>query len=120
MIFNNTAIDVETLPAVETENYQKLAKNYVAVRYISNAIFYIVLLMGIAVLYWETDVKSYPVLWYGLLAFWTLLFLTSLFLIKKGYDLRGYVLRDHDIIHRKGVLVKSLIKIKFKSKFKFQ
>lgn len=113
MIFKNTAIDITALPSIETATYQRLAKNYVTVRYISNTIFFIVLLMGIAVLYRETRITSFPILWYGVLAFWVFLLITSFFLIKKGYELQGYVLRDHDILHRKGVLVKSLTTIPF-------
>lgn len=113
MIFDNQEIDIQALPAVENATYRQLSKNYVAVRYISNAIFFLVLLMGIVVLYRETSIKSLPVVWYAILSFWFFWFLVSLFLVKKGYDIRGYVLRAQDIIHRKGVVVKSLTTIPF-------
>ncbi len=113
MVFENLEINTRELPAVETANYQQLSRSYLGVRYISNAIFFIILLMGVFVLYRETDISAYPALWYGLLTFWMFWFLVSLFLVKKGYDIRGYVLREHDIIHRKGVLVKSLTTVPF-------
>ncbi len=113
MVFENLEINAGELPAVETANYQQLSRNYVGVRYISNAIFFVILLVGVFVLYRETEISSYPTAWYAVLTFWVFWFLISLFLVKKGYDNRGYVLREYDIIHRKGVLVKSLTTVPF-------
>jgi len=113
MIFENLEINVQELPSVETATYQQLSKNWMAVRYISNALFFLILLLGIAVLYRETDIMAYPALWYAVLSFWFFWFVVSLFLVKKGYDIRGYVLRKEDIIHRKGVIVRSLTTIPF-------
>jgi len=113
MIFENLEINVQELPSVETATYQQLSKNWMAVRYISNALFFLILLLGIAVLYRETEIMAYPTLWYAVLSFWFFWFVISLFLVKKGYDIRGYVLRKEDIIHRKGVIVRSLTTIPF-------
>ena len=113
MIFENQQIDISALPSVEATVFQKLAKSYVTVRYIGNTIFFFVLSLGIATLYMETEIKEYPTLLYGVIAFWIFWLLATFLLVKLGYDIRGYVLREKDIVYRKGVLVKSLTTIPF-------
>ena len=114
MFFENQEIDTSSLPNIAETTFQKLSKNYVSVRYIGNTIFFLLLLGGLFSIYIETSIiEDYPTLWYGLLAFWCFWLITSFLLVKLGYDIRGYVLREKDIIHRKGVLFKSTTTIPF-------
>ncbi len=114
MFFENQEIDLANLPNIVETTFQKLSKNYVSVRYIGNSIFFLLLLGGLFSVYIETSIiEDYPTLWYGLLAFWCFWMITSFLLVKLGYDIRGYVLREKDIIHRKGVLFKSTTTIPF-------
>jgi len=113
MLFENQEINIGTLPQVEATTFLKLAKNYVTVRYIGSTLFFFALLLGIATLYMETDIREYPALKYGVIAFWVFWFVATLILVKLGYKVRGYVVREKDIIHRKGVLFKSTTTIPF-------
>jgi len=113
MLFENQEINVETLPQVEATTFLKLAKNYVTVRYIGSTLFFFALLLGVATIFMETDILEYPMLKYGIIVFWLFWFLATLILVKLGYKVRGYVVRDKDIIHRKGVLFKSTTTIPF-------
>ena len=114
MFFENQEIDITNLPNIAEATFQKLSKNYVSVRYIGNTIFFLLLLGGLFSIYLETSImEEYPTLWYGLLAFWFFWVITSFLLVKLGYDIRGYVLREKDVIHRKGVLFKSTTTIPF-------
>jgi len=113
MLFENQEIHIETLPQVEVATFQKLAKNYVTVRYIGSALFFFALSLGIATLFMETNILEHPILKYGIVAFWLFWFIATLILVKLGYKVRGYVLREKDIIHRKGVLFKSTTTIPF-------
>ena len=114
MFFENQEIDITKLPNIAEATFQKLSKNYVSVRYIGNTIFFLLLLGGLFSIYLETSImEEYPTLWYGLLAFWFFWVIASFLLVKLGYDIRGYVLREKDVIHRKGVLFKSTTTIPF-------
>ena len=114
MFFENQEIDISGLPHIAEATFQKLSRNYVSVRYIGNTIFFLLLLGGLFGVYLETPiVTDYPTLWYALLAFWCFWMITSFILVKLGYDIRGYVLREKDIVHRKGVLYKSTTTIPF-------
>lgn len=114
MFFENQEIDITGLPNISEATFQKLSKNYVSVQYIGNTIFFLILLGGLFGVYIETAIsEDYPTLWYGLLAFWCFWIITAFILVKLGYDIRGYVLREKDIIHRKGVLFKSTTTIPF-------
>ena len=114
MFFENQEIDITNLPNIAEATFQKLSKNYVSVRYIGNTIFFLLLLGGLFSIYLETSImEEHPTLWYGLLAFWFFWVIASFLLVKLGYDIRGYVLREKDVIHRKGVLFKSTTTIPF-------
>ena len=113
MLFENQEINIESLPQVEATTFIKLAKNYVTVRYIGSTLFFFALSLGVATLFMETSISEHPVLKYGLVSFWLFWFIATLILVRLGYKVRGYVVRDKDIIHRKGVLFKSTTTIPF-------
>ncbi len=113
MIFKNREIDLDHLPKIETTEFQQLAKSYLQVSYIGNAIFFFVLLMGIGVFSLTIGSSRGQMLVKGLLLLWLIWAAFSFILVKKGYDIRGYILREKDIIHRRGVIFKSLTTIPF-------
>ena len=113
MLFENNEIDIGSLPKVELGTFQKLDSNYLVVSYIGSFIFFLMLGFGLIVAYFITDISDIPYLFLGLMVFWGLWTLTSFILTGLGFKMKGYILRDKDIVYRKGVIFKSLTTIPF-------
>lgn len=113
LLFENHEIDVAALPKVESGEFTKLDNNYLVVRYIGSFIFFLIVGFGIIGTYLLTDISDNPKLFWGLVGFWILWALTSFILTTMGYKIRGYRLRDKDLIHRKGVIFKTVTTIPF-------
>ncbi|MEM1120536.1 MAG: PH domain-containing protein [Bacteroidota bacterium] len=113
MLFENHEIDVSQLPKVEAGEFTKLDSNYLVVRYIGSFIFFMIVGFGIIGSYLLTDISDTPKVFWGLVAFWIFWATTSFVLTTMGYKIRGYRLRDKDIVHRKGVIFKSVTTVPF-------
>lgn len=100
--FTNSTVSFDSLPKFESVPLQPLNKNYLNVVYISNAIFSVVLAVGLTlfILFNET-VRENVILWISILVLLiALLFWTSNISFRK----KGYALREKDILFRKGIL----------------
>lgn len=100
--FTNSTVSFDSLPKFELVPFQPLNKNYLNVVYISNAIFSVVLAVGLTlfILFNET-VRENVILWISILVLLiALLFWTSSISFRK----KGYALREKDILFRKGIL----------------
>ena len=100
--FTNSTVSFDSLPKFELVPFQPLNKNYLNVVYISNAIFSVVLAVGLTlfILFNET-VRENVILWISILVLLiALLFWTSNISFRK----KGYALREKDILFRKGIL----------------
>jgi len=93
--------------------FQKLDENYLVVRYIGSFIFFLIMGFGLIMSYFLTDVTEVPGLFWGLVGLWIVWAITSFVLTNLGYKVRGYILRDKDLVHRKGVIFKTLTTIPF-------
>lgn len=113
MIFENHEINIDALPKVETGTFQQLDENYLVVRYIGSFIFFLILGFGLIMSYFLTDIKVVKGLFWGLVGLWIIWAITSFVLTNLGYKIRGYILRDKDLVHRKGVIFKTLTTIPF-------
>ena len=113
MIFQNSQIDLSLLPSIDDIHYQRLAPAHVKVKYISNTIFFLVMLAGIIYLRFEPVVSEHPRLNNGLLIFWFVWLLISFILTKMNYDIEGYALREKDIVHIKGVINRKQVAVPF-------
>ena len=113
MIFENHEINIDALPKIETGTFQKLDENYLVVRYIGSFIFFLIMGFGLIMSYFLTDVTEVPGLFWGLVGLWIIWAITSFVLTNLGYKVRGYILRDKDLVHRKGVIFKTLTTIPF-------
>jgi len=113
MLFENHEIDIAALPKVESGEFIKLDSNYLVVRYIGSFIFFLIVGFGIIGSYLMTDISDKPKLFWGVVGFWILWALISFILTTLGYKIRGYRLRDKDLIHRKGVIFKTVTTIPF-------
>lgn len=112
MIFQNTQIVLTSLPAVEAVEFQRLAPAYRNVEYVGTAVFFGFLFIGWVVLFFVTLAKL-PWLGWSLLALWVVLFALSMYLAGRRYEVSGYALREHDIIHRYGVLTRVVTTVPF-------
>ncbi len=113
MIFENYEINIDALPKVETGTFQQLDENYLVVRYIGSFIFFLILGFGLIMSYFLTDVTEVPGLFWGLVGLWIVWAIASFGLTNLGYKIRGYILRDKDLVHRKGVIFKTMTTIPF-------
>ena len=112
MIFENAQIPIADLPAVETVDFQRLSQSYRNVEYVGTAIFFTFMLLG-----WAIFVFVNPMKWawlnFSLLAGWALWFSLAMYLAGRRFAASGYALREHDIIHRRGVWWKTVTTIPF-------
>jgi len=113
MIFENHEINIDALPKVETGTFQQLDENYLVVKYIGSFIFFLILGFGLIMSYFLTEVTEVPGLFWGLVGLWIVWAITSFVLTNLGYKIRGYILRDKDLVHRKGVVFKTMTTIPF-------
>lgn len=100
--FTNSTVSFDSLPKFESVPFQPLNKNYLNVVYISNAIFSVVLAIGLTLLIIFNDfVRENVIIWVSILVgFIALLFWLSNVSFRK----KGYALREKDILFRKGIL----------------
>jgi len=113
MIFENHEINIDALPKVEMGTFQQLDENYLVVKYIGSFIFFLILGFGLIMSYFLTDVTEVKGLFWGLVGLWIIWAIASFVLTNLGYKIRGYILRDKDLVHRKGVIFKTLTTIPF-------
>ena len=113
MLFENHEIDIDALPKVETGNFLQLDENYLVVRYIGSFIFFMIIGFGLVMAYLLTDLSDNRNLFWGLVAGWILWATASFILTRMSYKIRGYQLRDKDLIHRQGVIFKTMTTIPF-------
>ena len=113
MIFQNSQIDVNQLPAIEAINFRRLAPAHLKAKYIGNAIFFAIMLGVVFYLRSQDIVAEHPRLANGLLIFWGAWTLLSFLLTKISYDIEGYALREKDIVHIRGVINRKQTAIPF-------
>ena len=112
-MFENKEIDIQSLPDIESGAFQQLDRNYLKVSYIGNAIFFFILLMILIGANFMSEIHTAPIVKWGLIAFWLFWLILSFAFIKMGYGIRGYVLRERDMVHRRGVIFRNLTTIPF-------
>lgn len=100
--FTNSTVSFDSLPKFETVPFQPLNRNYLNVVYISNAIFSVVLALGLTLMILFNDfVRENVILWVSILiGIIVLLFWLSNISFRK----KGFALREKDILFRRGIL----------------
>lgn len=113
MPFENEQIDTDGLPRVEAATFQALEPGYRRLMYWSNTFFFLAMLAGILVFLF-TGAGAYRHVWSGvLLGIWGLATVIAMGVIPFRFRAMGYVLRQRDILFRKGVLVHTVTAIPF-------
>lgn len=111
--FQNTDIDITSLPDIWSAKFKKVDKNYLKIILINTLLIFIPIFAGLLFLTdqkWVQDTSLLIPLLYVL--FFAIFILTVLFLVE-GFSRRKYSLRDHDISYRSGVLIKKIVTVPF-------
>lgn len=112
-IFENSPVELAALPQAHEIPGQALQSKYLRQQLISNSIFFIILLIGILVVWMNTPLSEFPWVVAALIGGWVLLFSLTSFTAVKGFRHKSYTLREHDILYRSGWLWRSEIIIPF-------
>ena len=100
---SNDQIQSETLAKVELLELESLDPKIVVVRYISNSVFFLFLLISM-VTFALSFVRQHFTSFLFLLGLGVLFWISSMFFVKKRYEKEGYAIREKDIFHKKGYL----------------
>jgi membrane protein YdbS with pleckstrin-like domain len=111
-LFENMAVDIDQLPAVEQVEFLPVEKKYANVLYVSTTIFFMFVLVALFVLI-VVQFGIFSWFSYLLLLLWFVAYLLSLWFAYASVRQKSYLLRWHDISYREGVFFKSWITIPF-------
>lgn len=103
--FENLNIDINSLPSSREESFQNLEKTYRKVSLIACCIFYIVVAIGIPLLFYFNDglhSKTFY-LWVALGSVLILWLIHSLFIIA-AFKKKKYCIRQKDLVYSKGLI----------------
>jgi len=111
--FENRQLIDWDLDSIDDVFFHPLEKNHKYARWISNGLFIFALLItalifGILNRFWDIN-WLFPAIIFGSLG---LLSITSI-LIHMGFSIKGYAIRQHDIIYRTGLIIRSITTIPF-------
>ncbi len=111
-LFNNPPINLDQLPPAESPDFMPIEKGYAKVLYVSNGIFFFLLLVVILVLIFvEFGIFYWPS--YALLIAWFVCTLGFFWFLSISVRYKSYALRDKDISYKSGVWFTSWITIPF-------
>jgi len=111
-VFTNEQVNLSAIPQAEYIEFQPLEKPYRTIQVIGSLIFTSIILIGLAIVFWQTDVP----LWISALAMgvWVLLGITQLVFIFKGFKYKGFAIRERDLTYKRGWLYKKQVTVPFK------
>lgn len=105
MIFENDPVLPDSLPRMQDLHFQSLEPAFRKVMYWSNGLFFLLILLVVLV-FLVTGPGLKPGFWlYAMLGGWLLAMLITLAFINPRFRSMGYVLRQRDIVFRRGVLM---------------
>ena len=112
MLFKNSQLHLNELPTIEDVEFQRLAPEYRQVEYIATSLLFAFLFVGWLVFFFVNPLNWAWLNW-GILALWFLLFLAAMYVAGQRYRCAGYALRERDILHKHGVLWRTITTIPF-------
>jgi membrane protein YdbS with pleckstrin-like domain len=100
--FKNDVVNQIDLPEIKELDFKPIPETYLLVMFIATGIFFSLLAIGIGVLiYFSPEFQTYSI---QLSTVWLSLLLLSVFLKFIQFKKMGYIVREKDIIFRRGVL----------------
>jgi membrane protein YdbS with pleckstrin-like domain len=109
MEFENLAQSTAQLPDIEEVEFNAHPRRYKKLRVISISLFFLVLAVGVGILFFFKDLMFTLPFIIG----WLLLYAFALLAEHKGFKIRGYALRERDISYRKGWIWYNLTTVPF-------
>jgi len=106
-LFVNQSISLDQLPRVEEQDFKSIEKRYKVFLHLRNAIFFLVLTIGLLVFQFliNTDVEFPFWAFVGAYAFIALLWILSISLVELGFPKKSYIVRQHDLLYKTGYLM---------------
>lgn len=103
MLFQNTSIDLSTLPKLDDTEMESLSPAYLKVSYLGTTIFFVILAVVLTAIrfFAEFDIPYWVEL--GIVGGWLLLLLFSLWHTYENFQLQGFAIRERDLTYRSGV-----------------
>lgn len=103
-LFENPKIDLRQLPTVPVEEYVGLDPSYLKLIYWRTLLFFFILLAIANVVLFLSGSYALSNWFWVIPGGLVLLMAYSLFLARRRFKREGYLVRQYDILHRKGVL----------------
>ena len=113
MLFENPQIEISELPSTEELDFRKLDSRYLTVKIVNHFIFFAFSGLGLILFAWFKDGLPLNLVYLIVLGIMVLIYFTTLWYMVKAFQYKGYVLRERDIIYRKGWLWSSTTIIPF-------
>ncbi|MDH3245734.1 MAG: PH domain-containing protein [Saprospiraceae bacterium] len=110
--FENQSMDPSSLPQIEKLSFQSIDRDYAKILYISNSIFFVILLLGIILLI-MLEIGLTHWLSPTLILLWLSLYLGSLWLSSLSVRHKAFALRQRDISYKSGIFFRSWITVPF-------
>jgi membrane protein YdbS with pleckstrin-like domain len=113
MEFENSQVEIGSLPAVESLDFKSLPPSYLELSQAQN-LMSMIFLLGAGVLgVTFTGSWGNPWIWGGVLAGWPVLMALSVFVTRAKFRRKAYALRDRDINYRQGWLGRKFVTVPF-------
>lgn len=108
MLLQNLEIEPSDLPQVEGVKFNGLEKDYLWMRLLAWAIFFLLAACAGVFLYFSTEAKLWMVL-----TPWLILLGLIFFVEIKGFGIKGYALREKDITYKSGLIFFHMTSVPF-------
>ncbi len=111
-IFTNAQVHIEDLPAVGHIDFIPIEKEYRTIQLIGWTIFFAIILIGMNITFWQTEVPS--ILWIAGSSGWVCLGIVQYIVIIRAHRFKGFALRRYDLTYRKGWLYKKEVAVPYR------
>ncbi len=113
MLFENPPVDIGNLPSRETIEYQPLEKKYLKVKLINQIVFFLVFLIVATVFKLINNDGEWELANTLIILGWVVVYVLALLYMRKAFRYKGFVVRQKDIIYKKGWLWNNTLTVPF-------
>jgi len=113
MNFLNEQIRPDSIPDIQVVDWQPIEKDYLKVLRLQWLIFSVILLFVAVVLFFFSKQLKQSIPFILIITGWVLIIGCYFFLQEKSFYRTAYVIREHDILYRKGWIVQRIIACPF-------
>lgn len=106
--FENSLVDLASLPQLESANFQKLEEDYLWFKILNISILFIIV-AGASIIYGISSKFQ----WWQPVVVVSVLFLIMYLVAWKGFKVKGYTIRQNDVTYKSGLLFFSMTSVPF-------